>query len=138
MNDTIPSPSAIRLLVVDDDEAIRNLMNAIFRRHDVVVDFAVDGASALSHLRRAHYDALVLDLMLPGANGFEVIRELKSREPRLLARTVVLTAASDHTLRDFTDGGLVRRVMRKPFDLSEFVDEILACAPALATEAVVH
>jgi CheY-like chemotaxis protein len=120
----------MNLLLIDDDEAIRTLIHAIFRRNDVVVDSAADGAAALERLRRREYDAILLDLMLPGVNGFEVIRDLKSRNPKLLDRTIVLTAASDRTLRDFTDGRLVRRVMRKPFDVGDLMREVLAMEPA--------
>jgi DNA-binding response OmpR family regulator len=123
--------SAARVLVVDDDEPIRILLQAIFLRHNVALDLAGDGDTALGHLRRSRYDAVILDLMLPGQNGFELLREMKSRDPRLLERTIVLTAVSDLTLRDFADGRLVRRVMRKPFDLDELVGEVLSCAPAI-------
>jgi CheY-like chemotaxis protein len=127
MPPALPAPRTLRLLVVDDDAAIQTMMTAVFRRKDVTVEFASDGHAALDRLRRADYDAVVLDLMLPGTNGFEVLREVKHRRPELLGRTIVLTAASDLTLRDFTDGQLVRRVMRKPFDLHEFIEEVLAC-----------
>ena len=127
---TSPAPRTLRLLVVDDDVAIQTMMAAVFRREDVAIEFAGDGQTALERLRRAEYDAVVLDLMLPGTNGFEVLREVKHRSPRLLDRTIVLTAASDLTLRDFADGKLVRRLMRKPFDLGEFVGEVLACGDA--------
>jgi len=124
-----PSPS-LRLLVVDDDEAIQRLMGAIFARREVTVETAGDGAAALDLLRHEQYDAIVLDLMLPGTNGFDVIREVKATEPELLDRIIVLTAASNHTLRDFDDGRLVRRLMRKPFDIDDFVGEVLACKTA--------
>jgi DNA-binding response OmpR family regulator len=124
------NPQAIphRLLVVEDDAPLRELMKAVFaRRGDVVVDCAEDGDAALRMLRRAEYDAVLLDLMLPGANGFDVIRDLKSRSPRLLERTIVLTAASQSTLQHFDDARLLRRLMRKPFDLDDLVAEIVAC-----------
>ena len=127
--------SPARLLVIDDDEGIRSLMQAIFDREDILVEFAQDGRAALEKLRISSYDVLVLDLMLPEINGFELIRELKHREPDALRRTIVLTAASDHTLRDFGDATLVRRVMRKPFELREFVDEVRACCGSNATPA---
>jgi len=129
--------SAARVLAVDDDEPIRILLQAIFRRHRVILDLAADGDTALGYLRRNRYDAVILDLMLPGQNGFELLREMKSRDPQLLACTIILTAASDLTLRDFADGRLVRRVMRKPFDLDELVGEVLSCAPALI-ESTLH
>jgi CheY-like chemotaxis protein len=125
-----PQAPALRLLVVDDDEAIQRLMGAIFIRRGVTVDSAADGAAALDLLRHEHYDAIVLDLMLPGTNGFDVIRELKATDPELLDRTIILTAASNHTLRDFDDGRLVRRLIRKPFDIDDFVGEVLACKAA--------
>jgi DNA-binding response OmpR family regulator len=119
---------AVQLLVVEDDEGIRELIDVMFRRWSVMIDHACDGKAALERLRKRAYDAVVLDLMLPSVNGFEVIRELKNRNPELLPRTIVLTAASDLTLRDFADARLVRRIIRKPFDVGEFMDEVLSCA----------
>jgi CheY-like chemotaxis protein len=130
------SPSAdatLRLLVVDDDESIQALMLAIFRRLDVIIDSALDGGSALDLLGRHHYDVIVLDLMLPRKNGFEVIRELKADHAELLDRTIVLTAASNQMLRQLTDVSLVHRVIRKPFDLEEFVEEVFSCGHAAST-----
>ena len=123
-----PERTMVKLLVVEDDDGIRILLEAVFRPRSVAVEFAFDGKMAIDRLRERTYDVVVLDLMLPAVNGFEVIRELKNRNPDLLARTIVLTAASDHTLRDFDDAPLVRRVMRKPFDLRDFIHEVLSCA----------
>src|SRR5688500_11931767 len=112
----LSAPGAVlRLLVIDDDEALRKLMSTIFmRRNDVVAECVGDGDAALKRLRTRSYDVVILDLMLPGTNGFDVIRELKSRAPDLLRRTIVLTAVSQSMLRDFDDAKLVRRLMRKP------------------------
>ncbi|HEX2059921.1 MAG TPA: response regulator [Thermoanaerobaculia bacterium] len=120
-----------KLLLVDDDGAVQILIKAIFHRYDLTVDCAGDGDTALYRLRRSHYDAVLLDLMLPGANGFEIIRELKSRDRALLARTIVLTAAGDAMLRDFTDVRFLRRLMHKPFDLDELVVEVLSLTRAV-------
>jgi DNA-binding response OmpR family regulator len=134
----LASPSTLRLLVVDDDEPIRLLMNAVFRGRDVDIDCVGDGSAALAMLRREHYDAVILDLMLPGTNGFEVIRELKSLAPEMLRRTIVLTAVSSSTLRDFDDARLLRRLMRKPFDLDELVGEVLSCRLSAPVEQHTH
>src|SRR4051794_7827684 len=116
-----------RLLVVEDDRAIQIVIDVILRRHAIVAEFADDGDAALRKLRRGRYDALVLDLMIPGVNGFEVIRELKQRNPELLNRTIVVTSAAERTLQQFDDSRVVRRVIRKPFDLGQFTAEVLAC-----------
>ena len=121
--------SAARLLLIEDDNAIRLLMKTIFHRRGLLLDCVGDGDTALERLRQTRYDVVILDLMLPGANGFEIVREMKSRDRALLDRTIILTAVSEAMLRDFADGKLVRRVIRKPFDLDEFVSEVLALTP---------
>jgi len=120
-----PSP---RVLIVDDDDGIQTLMKALLRRREVIVDSASDGDAALRKMRERSYDSIVLDLMLPKVNGFEVVRELKSNSPDLLKRTIVVTAVSNHALAGFEDSQLVRCVLRKPFDINQFISEVLACA----------
>lgn len=130
--------SAPKLLLIEDDAAIQLLMKTIFDRRGLVLDCVGDGDTALQRLRRTRYDVVILDLMLPGANGFEILREMKCRDRALLDRTIILTAASDAMLRDFADGKLVRRVIRKPFDLDEFVAEVLALTPHSGTPPEQH
>jgi DNA-binding response OmpR family regulator len=119
------------LLLVDDDDASQILIKAIFQRRNVAVQCVSDGTSALDRLRRARFDAVILDLMLPGMNGFEIIRELKNRDRELLSRVIVLTAVSSWMLRDFQDARFVRRVMYKPFDIDELAAEVLSLTPAV-------
>ena len=114
------------ILLVDDDAPIRLLITALCTRVNVQVECAGDGETALSMLRRGHYDALVLDLMLPKQNGFEVLRELRSFSPEMLSRTIIITAASDATLRDF-DGGGSLVMLRKPFEIDDLMDALVAC-----------
>ena len=131
-----PRPNAVRLLVIDDDEAVRELLRVIFLRNGIACDFVSDGQQGLDRLSRGTYDVILLDLMLPVTNGFEVIQQLKAGERQFLARTIVLTAASDHTLRTFDDASLVRRVMHKPFDINDLVGEVRSCGAAAAAEHV--
>lgn len=125
------SESAFRILVIDDDQPTRVLLSAIFAGSDVVVHAVADGETALVALRHENYDAILLDLMLPRENGFAIIRELKSRQPELLAKIVIVTGASEQTLRDFEDGARVRKILRKPIDILALRAEILACRPAV-------
>ena len=128
--DHIPTGvSSPRLLVIEDDFATHFLLLTIFRRQRFVVEEACDGVSALIRLRREPWDAVILDLMLPDPNGYEILRELASRDPGLVSRTVVLTAADQRMLRDWSDGTRVRRVMRKPFNVDELVDVVLSSPP---------
>lgn len=125
-------PLAVRLLVVDDDKAIARLLSIIFERNNIAVDVACDGQAGLDRLSHETYDVVLLDLMLPGTNGFDVIRALKAGQREVLARTIVLTAASERMLRDFDDARLVRRVIRKPFDIDELLAEVRSCTAVRA------
>lgn len=114
------------ILLVDDDEPIRLLITAICARLGIDTEWAGDGETAVAMLRRRRYDALLLDLMLPRLNGFEVLRELRAFAPAMLGRTIIITAASDATLRHF-DGGGTLALLRKPFDIDDLGDALVAC-----------
>ncbi len=121
----------MKVLLVEDDSGIRELLSTVFNRVGIEFDVAVDGATALKKLRKNKYAVLLLDMMLPGVNGFEVVRELRSMAPDMLMRTIVITAASESTLRDF-DRDEVFALLRKPFDLETLLATISRCvAPAM-------
>ena len=115
-----------RVLVVDDDPAIVEMFRILLAREGISVDVVTDGDTALQSLRGGDYDAILLDLMLPHTNGFEVIRDLKCLQPDVLNRVIVVTAASQRTL-ECLDTHDVRTVLRKPFDIGELIAEVRAC-----------
>jgi two-component system OmpR family response regulator len=69
----------MRLLLVEDDRTISRFVLKGLREDHHVVDLAEDGPSALDQAGAADYDALVLDLMLPGLDGFDVCRQLRGQ-----------------------------------------------------------
>jgi DNA-binding response OmpR family regulator len=121
-----PSDCARRVLVVDDDAGIQALYRILLKRLGFDSDIAADGEQALSCLRKANYGAIVLDLMLPDPNGFEILRHVKCLNRDLSKRVIVVTAASLQML-EFFDHTTVRKVLRKPFDINELCSELLAC-----------
>ncbi len=84
------------ILVIDDDERIRELVAEYLSTRGFSVDTAQDGESGLARLQGAGYDLVVLDVMMPGRDGFEVVREIRrdSRVP-----IIMLTARGDETDR---------------------------------------
>lgn len=118
------------VLLIDDDPCVRGLLAALMKRDGLAHQSVDDGAAAVALLRRSDYDAVVLDLMLPSLNGFEVLRFLKAERPHMLPRVVVITAAGDATLRDFDDGRRVSAVLRKPFDINELSEAVRRARPA--------
>lgn len=117
---------AQRVLLVDDDDAIRQLVAAVVRRHGIVCDFAADGVEALERLSANHYALIILDLMMPRMDGFEVMQELRLRGPRV--PIVVATAAGQGKVSRL-DPSMVKAVLQKPFEIAHLVDTIVGlCA----------
>jgi two-component system, OmpR family, alkaline phosphatase synthesis response regulator PhoP len=109
-------------LVVEDDPAIRRLVEKLLRRHQIDIDTAGDGRTAIDKLRTNRYSVLVLDLMVPELNGFDVIDYIKSEgNPTPVA---VVSAVSQQALTKL-DLDVVKVVISKPFDVDEFTKAIL-------------
>ena len=108
------------MLVIEDDPALGALIAALCRLKQWNACCVTDGHAAIAALRRGNYDAIVLDLMLPRCNGFEVLAFLRAERPSLLKRVVVITAASQRTLEAF-DRAPIAALIHKPFELSDFL-----------------
>ncbi len=65
------------LLLIDDDSELCKMLAEYLATEDFTVDMAHDGPSGLELARLQHHDAIILDVMLPGMNGFDVLRELR-------------------------------------------------------------
>lgn len=111
-----------RVLVVDDDAGLRSLLALICRRAGFDVDTATDGAQALQLIEQHQYLLVTLDLQMPKMNGFDVIREVRTRRPR--PSILVLTALPPNAYAGL-DAGVVQAIIRKPFDV-ELLTSILA------------
>lgn len=122
----------MKVLLAEDDCGIRDLMTTVLTRSGIEVDAVGDGATVLRQIRSTSYEAILLDLMLPDVNGFEVVRELRSTAPAILDRTIIVTAASESTLRDF-DRTQVFALIRKPFDIDDLLGTIASCATPVKT-----
>jgi len=81
-----------KILVVDDEENIVDLLSSYLRSEGFQVEAAGDGPTALTKARSFRPDVVVLDIMLPGLDGIEVLRQLHSESP---AYVVMLTAKSE-------------------------------------------
>lgn len=124
--------SAAAVLIVEDDVQIQRLLTAIMTRDGLSSVVASDGKAALALIESTDFDAIVLDLMLPFMNGFDVLRHLSTAKPALLERIVVLTGASERMYRNSPQIRQTRALLRKPFDVAKLQEEVAACC------AVVH
>ena len=114
----------MRILVVEDEEALRNGLRFNFQQEGYEVKTAGDGPSALEEFRNSNppIDLVVLDLMLPGMSGYEtcrVIRDIDVQVPILVLSARTLSEDKAHAFDCGTD-----QYMTKPFDLPELLSRV--------------
>jgi DNA-binding response OmpR family regulator len=114
----------MRILVVEDDPKLAELLARSLREQAYAVDIAADGESALFNAAVAPYDALVLDVTLPGRSGLEVCRELRARGSRV---PVLMLTARD-AVRDRVTGldAGADDYVTKPFAIEEVLARLRA------------
>lgn len=123
-------PAGTRVLVVDDETLIADLVRDILEPQGFVVDTARDGAEALGKLSDHDYDALVVDMRMPGMDGRTFFSRLRETHPALCGRVVFATGdtGSESTSRFLEATGNV--VLSKPYDLRRLVDAVVAVVAA--------
>jgi DNA-binding response OmpR family regulator len=113
-----------RVLIVDDDAVIRELLISALHDESLSVDCAENGVQALALLRERQYSVVLLDLLMPEMNGFEVLEML---EEDVRPVVLVITGADQSTIAE-VDSRIVHGIVRKPFDPRELAELVRACA----------
>ena len=104
------------------------MLSAILRQNGFTVDTARDGDEAIKSLQNStDYKVILLDLMMPRVNGYDVLRHIAANWPELLKRTIVATAVPEKEIRrELTQP--VFRVHLKPFELPRLIADLRVCA----------
>lgn len=84
-------PKGKKILLVEDEDFIRDLYTRQLTKEGFIVKTAVDGQSGLNLLKSETFDLLLLDIMLPGMNGLQMLREFKIQNPKSPMITILLT-----------------------------------------------
>ena len=116
-----------RILVIDDDLAIRVLLHAVLKRMKFDVDLAEDGAVGLEKLQQdGGFDLVLLDLMMPRLNGYEFIEQIGQRYHEKRPHIIVFTAAGKRGVDKIPVDAVCNSIL-KPFDLDTFIEIISDC-----------
>jgi CheY-like chemotaxis protein len=115
-----------RVLVADDDQAIRQLVCTIIKREGLEIDCAADGAEAIELLREHEYSVILLDLMMPRVDGHGVLRFLESERPAEKPWVIVMTANMQGA-QATANASAVFRVLPKPFDIKQLISDVKEC-----------
>jgi two-component system, chemotaxis family, chemotaxis protein CheY len=108
-----------RVLVVDDDGAVRSIVAETLRGEGYQVDEANNGAAALEQLQAVAPDVILLDIVMPVIDGYEFLERLR-QEGGIADIPIVLVSAT-HALPDAAHNLGVRAVLTKPFDMGILV-----------------
>jgi CheY-like chemotaxis protein len=119
--------SGRRILVIDDDLAIRVLLQAVLKRMKFTVELAEDGQVGLDKLKHdGSYDLILLDLMMPRVNGYEFIEKIGQEYPEERPHIIVFTAAGKRGVEKIPQDAVCNSIL-KPFDLEKFIEMIGEC-----------
>jgi DNA-binding response OmpR family regulator len=119
-----PEREEKRVLIVDDDDAIRALLFTVLRRRGFDVDTARNGLEALQRCEACRYSLILLDLMMPRMSGWEFLENLDRKRAEQKPMVIVLTAGLEPT--DLSPETVVGTV-RKPFDVTMLLEMVDAC-----------
>ncbi len=114
----------MKILIVEDDENLRELLKKFFERNKYLVEDVEDGKKALELIITNGYDCILLDLNIPEIDGVEVAR--KARERNVTTPIIMLTARSEiyNKLEGFDTGA--DDYITKPFDMKEVLARVNA------------
>ena len=114
----------MRLLVAEDDPKLLKSLKHIFETNNYTVDAVSDGADALAYIEAGEYDGLILDIMMPGASGIEVLKTL--RQAGNSTPALFLTAKAEVNQRvEGLDAG-ADDYLPKPFSVQELLARVRA------------
>ena len=115
------------ILIVEDDEAMREFLSQAISRSGYYVEAVPDGAEALRRVEQDHFDLLLTDIRMPGLDGIELARRARRRVPGLCVLLVTAYAGDALGMADLDAS--CTEVLSKPFNLNELIDRVETFLP---------
>jgi two-component system, cell cycle response regulator CpdR len=116
-----------QILIVEDDEAMREFLCQAISRSGYYVEAVQDGTEALRRVEESQFDLLLTDIRMPGLDGLELARLARRRYPGLCV--LLVTAYVQDALGATDLGGAGFDVLSKPFNLTELIDRVETFLP---------
>lgn len=111
-----------RILIVDDDEDLREVMYSIFVSQGFTVFQADNGVTALDMILKSKIDVVVSDIRMPGGDGLTLLQNVRGHDPKLPI-VIFVTGFADISISDCIRIG-AQQVFQKPFNQKELVDSV--------------
>jgi DNA-binding NtrC family response regulator len=116
------SPDAQRILIIDDEAAIRESLETLLGLEGYIVETALNGEEGLEHIEEKSYDLILLDLALPGKNGLEVLPLIRERNPSLPVIMITAYGKVDNVVDAIRSGA--QNFVQKPWDNEKLLADI--------------
>ena len=113
------SEAKLNVLVVDDNDCIREVLTALLSHKGHRCESAADGREAMEKVAQGHFDVVVTDVHMPEMDGITLTRELAVRFSDL--PVMIMTGQLDEHCRKSALSAGAREILRKPFEISEFM-----------------
>lgn len=113
-----------RILVVEDEEAIRTGLLDVFTYHGYEVDAAADGRDGLHKAASGRYDLVLLDVMLPGIDGFEICERIRAQDKQQAIIMLTAKSSDDDIIQGLSLGA--DDYVAKPFSITQLVLRVKA------------
>ncbi len=113
-----------RILVIDDDRIILDMLNLALSKADFEVINAVDGELGLRRFRDDHPDLVIVDIAMPGIDGYQVVSQIRESEQDSHIPIIVLTAHEQPVMRAYAEELGANLYLTKPVTPRQLVDRI--------------
>ena len=110
------------ILIVDDQQGIRMLLNEVFKKEGFTTYLAANGFDAIKIAQENELDCVLLDMKIPGMDGLEILARLKEEHPDL--PVMMMTAYVEQHMMDTANELGVLKYFTKPFNIFEVRDEV--------------
>ena len=115
-----------RVMLIEDEPNIIEAISFILSREGLSVDTHSDGTTANDKLRASPPDLLILNVMLPGKSGYDILRELREEADTAELPVLMLTARGQSRDREMAERAGVSAFMTKPFSNAEMLEQVRA------------
>ena len=114
----------MKILVVEDEKDLNNIITKHLKKNNFSVDSVYDGEEALEYLDYGNYDLIILDIMLPKMNGYEVVKNLRANKNETPVLMLTARDAIEDKIKGLDLGA--DDYLIKPFDFGELLARIRA------------
>jgi putative two-component system response regulator len=118
----VTAPAKERILIVDDEQTVRKSLNKCLTRKGFSCNEAGDATEALKNLKKEPADLVILDIMMPGTSGSELLPQIKTSYPDTAVVMATAVVEPDTIIKCMKNGA--QDYITKPFDISELVANI--------------